>query len=261
MLALLTLVAAVTPLFAQSAGALIVAGGGTTGPDIVGPALEIAGGKEAVVAVLPQASAVSDAGDGSVQMWLNAGAREAHKVAFDDRAAARRALERATMIWMPGGSQSRFMDAIRGTGLDDVIRERRLAGVAVGGTSAGAAVLSKVMITGDSDLQSVNAGKTVTRDGLGLWPEAIVDQHFLRRQRGNRLISAVVEHQRLVGVGIDESTAVIVRGTVLEVIGKSAVIVFDARRASVQPAAAGAVIAATGVTMHVLRAGMKLDLQ
>ena len=155
---------------------------------------------------------MADAGDRSVERWRKAGAKEATKVAFADRAAARAAIERATIIWMPGGSQSRFMEAIAGTGLADVIRRRHRAGAVVGGTSAGAAVLSAVMITGDSDLKSVAAGKTATADGLALWPEVIVDQHFLRRQRANRLIAAVLDRPALVGIGIDEGTAVVVRG-------------------------------------------------
>jgi cyanophycinase len=261
MILLGTLLACEGSLSAQTAGPLVVAGGGTTGGEIVSRTLEISGGSAAIVAVLPQSSAVSDAGDGSVQMWLKAGAKEAYKVSFDDRAAARRAVERATLIWMPGGSQSRFMDAIAGTGLDDVIRVRHEAGTTVGGTSAGAAVLSKVMITGDSDLQSITAGKTVTRAGLGLWPDVIVDQHFLRRQRVNRLISAVLDRPSLVGVGIDESTAVIVRGTAFEVIGKSTVVVVDGRRGAVAETPPAAVSAGTGLLVHVLRAGMSWDLK
>jgi cyanophycinase len=213
--ALGTLLAPGEVLHAQSPGPLIAVGGGATTDEITERALRLAGGTRAIVAVLPQSSGVADAGDGSVQMWLKAGAKESFKVKFDDRDVARRALERATLIWMPGGSQSRFMEAIAGTGLDDVIRARHLAGIAVGGTSAGAAILSKTMITGDSDLQSVSAGKTTTRDGLGLWPRVIVDQHFLRRQRVSRLISAVLDRPSLVGVGIDEGTAVIVQGSLV----------------------------------------------
>ncbi|MEZ5319929.1 MAG: cyanophycinase [Vicinamibacterales bacterium] len=252
------------PLVAQRAtatpGPLVVVGGGGTTDEIVARALAIAGGPEAVVAVLPQASALATAGDSSVEMWRKAGAREAVKVTFDDRAVARAMLGRATLIWMPGGDQNRFMQAVAGTGLDDLIRERHRAGAVVGGTSAGAAVLSASMITGDADLQSLTTGTTVLAPGLGLWPGVIVDQHFLKRQRSNRLISAVLDHPALVGVGIDESTAVIVQGTTLEVVGRSAVIVVDARRATRADAIAGQPVAATGVTMAVLRAGMTFDL-
>ena len=72
----------------------------------------------------------------------------------------------------------------------------------MGGTSAGAAVIAEAMFTGDADLKSLKAGATVIAKGLGLWPEALIDQHFLTRQRGNRLMSAVMDRPALVGVGI-----------------------------------------------------------
>jgi cyanophycinase len=242
-------------------GTLIVVGGGNTGPDIVSRALEIAGGSSAVIAVLPQASAEPDAGDGSVQMWKAAGAKEALKVSFADRAAAAAVLKRATLIWIPGGDQDRFMTAIQGSGLDDLIRDRYEHGVAVGGTSAGAAVLVRSMFTGDADLKSLTAGSTVIAPGLGLWPEALVDQHFLKRQRDNRLLSAVLDHPDLVGVGIDESTAVIVRGHAFDVIGKSSVVVIDARHAQVDRVPAGQPVSGRSVTLAVLHAGQHYELR
>lgn len=242
-------------------GALVLVGGGGTTPEILARTLELAGGPNAIVAVLPQSSALEDAGDSSVAMWLGAGAREAAKVPFEPAAAARAALERATLIWMPGGDQNRFMKAIAGTGLDDLIRARHRAGALVGGTSAGAAVISGAMITGDADLQSITAGKTVLGAGLGLWPDAIVDQHFLRRQRTNRLISAVLDRPTLVGIGIDEATAVIVRGSTFEVVGRSSVVVVDARGADRAVTSPGQIAAATGLRVAVLRAGMAYSLK
>jgi cyanophycinase len=245
----------------RAKGTLVVVGGGGTAPDIVARTIALAGGPDAIVVVLPQSSAEPDAGDSSVTMWREAGAKAARTISFDDRAAARAALNEATLIWMPGGDQNRFMKTIEGTGLDEIIRARYRAGAVVGGTSAGAAVLSAVMITGDADLQSVTSGRTATAPGLGLWREAIVDQHFLKRQRQNRLISAVIDHPDLVGVGIDEGTAVIVHGRRIEVVGRSAAVVVDARHARVAPSKTGGVAAATGMTVHVLRAGMSWDLR
>jgi cyanophycinase len=245
---------------AAAEGAIVAVGGGDTNDAIIARTLELAGGRSAVVVVLPQSSALPDAGDSSVDTWKKAGARDVRKVSFEDRDVARRAIESATLIWMPGGDQNRFMSAIAGTGLDDLIRARHAAGVTVGGTSAGAAVLSKVMLTGDADLQSVDTGTTITAPGLGLWPGVIVDQHFLKRQREGRLISAVIDHPTLVGVGIDEGTAVVVQGMQIEVVGKSAVIVIDPRGAKIAPSASSPVAAGTGLTFHVLRSGMTLDL-
>jgi cyanophycinase len=239
-----------------SPGPVIAVGGGGTTDAIVAKTLNLAGGKDAIVAVLPQSSEADDAGDSSVKMWLDAGAKKAFKVDFADRAKARALLESATLLWMPGGDQNRFMKVIAGTGLDDVIRARHRAGVAVGGTSAGAAVLSKSMITGDADLQSLSAGKTVIAPGLGLLTDVIVDQHFLRRQRQNRLMSAVMERPEQLGVGIDEATAAIFHNGTIQVLGKSAVVVIDARRAQVEPITADRPVAARDVRVTILRDGM-----
>lgn len=245
---------------AASEGTLVLVGGGEINEIIVTRTLELSGGPQAVVAVLPQASVEPGEGDSSVAMWKKAGAKDARTVDFSDREAARRAIESATLIWMPGGDQNRFMKAIAGTGLDDLIRARHEAGVVVGGTSAGAAIISKVMLTGEGDVKRVTIGTTITAPGLGLWPGVIVDQHFLARQRTSRLVSAVLDHPALVGIGIDESTAVIVRGSIVAAIGSSAVIVIDARRAAVARGPDGAVAGGVGLAFHVLRSGMTFDL-
>lgn len=241
-------------------GALVVVGGGDVGPEIVSRTLALAGGRSAIVAVLPQSSAEPDAGDSSVKMWLDAGAKEAAKLAFSDPQAAEK-LRRATLIWMPGGDQNRFMQSIAGTGLDDVIRERSQAGITVGGSSAGAAVIAEVMFTGDADLKSITAGATVTAKGLALWPDVLIDQHFLKRQRDNRLISAVLDHPNLVGVGIDEATAVIVTGTSLEVVGQSSVVIVDARAARVDTAPRGSLASGAGLKLSVLKAGQHYSVK
>jgi cyanophycinase len=149
------------------------------------------------------------------------------------------------------------MKAIEGTGLADIIRESYRAGAIVGGTSAGAAVMAEHMFTGDADLRSLTAGATVTAPGLSLWPEALIDQHFLKRQRDNRLISAVMDRPTLIGVGIDEATAVIVQGKQFEVIGKSSVVVVDARDAKIGKPPAGGLHHGRNLKLTVLRAGQK----
>jgi cyanophycinase len=245
---------------AGQAGALVAVGGGGTTPEIVAKTLEVSGGKAAIVVVLPQSSAIEGAGESSVKMWLDAGAKEAAIVSFT-QPDAEAALRRATLIWIPGGDQNRFMKGIDATGLADVIRARHRAGVTVGGTSAGAAVLADAMFTGDADLKSLVAGATVISKGLGVWPGALIDQHFLKRQRDNRLISAVFDRPHLVGVGIDEATAVVVRGDSMEVVGKSSVMVIDARAATIEKTAPGGLVSGHGVKLAVLRAGQTYSLK
>jgi cyanophycinase len=152
------------------------------------------------------------------------------------------------------------MRALAKTDVPEAIRRRYMEGAIVGGTSAGAAVMSQVMIAGKSDLGSLTAGDTPTYTGLGLWPDVIVDQHFLKRGRFSRLTTAVLDRPKLIGVGIDESTAVVVTGRTFEVIGRSNVVVVDARKATMTHAKNGEPAAGANLTMHVLRAGMRFDL-
>jgi len=241
-------------------GTLVIVGGGDIPQEIVTRALALAGGASASVAVLPQASELADAGASAMAMWKGAGVRKAVKVNVAERSSAIRAVEEATLIWFGGGDQNRLTKALLGTGLPELIRRRYMEGAVVGGTSAGAAVMSKVMITGDADLLGISAGRTKSADGLGLWPDVIVDQHFLKRQREARLISLVLDRPDLLGVGIDESTAVVVTGRRFEVIGRSSVVVIDARTAKVEQAPAGSLGAGFDLRLHVLRPGMTFDL-
>jgi cyanophycinase len=242
-------------------GRLVIVGGGGVPDLVLKRALELAGGSAAPIVVFPQASELADTGDVAAEMWKNAGATNVRWMPLTDPAAARQAVESAAFIWFPGGDQAKLMKAFEGTGVPDVIARRYRDGAVVGGTSAGAAAMSAIMLTGDADLQSIRVGATKTAPGLGLWPEAIVDQHHLKRQRQSRLISLVLEHPQLVGVGIDERTAVIVSASRFDVIGESSVLVIDARHAAIEPREAGKLSAARNVTIHVLTSGMGMEIR
>jgi cyanophycinase len=180
-------------------------------------------------------------------------------------------LEGATGIWFGGGDQMLLIKALKGTKTDAAIHARYRAGAVVGGTSAGAAVMSAAMITGDErhpggvrPVKDSASYMTIARDnlimaeGFGLLPTAIVDQHFVRRKRSNRLVSEVLELPLHLGVGIDESTALIVSPNGRwRVMGESVAVIYDARRAKITPA--GTTLGATGVVMHVLPDGGTFD--
>ena len=242
-------------------GHLVVVGGGQIGPEILEKALDLAGGASATVAILPQASELPETGGNAVETWKKAGAKSAVALDVKNPAEAISAIKGASLIWFPGGDQNRLTQALGGTGITEAILQRYRDGATIGGTSAGAAVMSTVMITGDSDLQSVTAGKTKTAAGLALWPEVVVDQHFLKRQRQARLLSLVLDHPDLIGIGIDESTAVVVSGSRIEVVGRSSVVVFDARRATVGKVPEGQLATGRNLTLHVLTPGMTMDLR
>jgi len=242
-------------------GPLFVVGGGTVPAEVFRRALDAAGGERARVVVLAQASSLPDAGEGAARQWREAGAKTTVNLKLADRAAALTELERADVIWLGGGDQKKLVAELKGVaGALEAVRRRVDAGAAAGGTSAGAAAISRFMITGEADLEAVRASATRLEEGLGLWPGVIVDQHFLRRRRMNRLLAAVLDRPELVGVGIDERTAVEVRGTRITVMGEGNVMVLDARGADRSDPEPGRAHAARNVRLHLLRAGMGLDL-
>jgi cyanophycinase len=139
----------------------------------------------------------------------------------------------------------------------------------MGGTSAGAALMSEVMITGEErrkveeghEFETLEADNIVTVEGLGFIRTAIIDQHFVTRKRHNRLISLVAENPHLLGIGVDEETAIIVSpDEKFEVIGNGNVVVYDASHASVTITPSRA-IGLGGMVMHVLVAGDRFDLK
>jgi cyanophycinase len=196
-------------------------------------------------------------------MWREAGAAEVLNLTdLTDRERARREIERADLVWLAGGDQSKLMEALREADLVECVRRRHREGATVGGTSAGAAAISPWMLTGGGEdaLTSLAPGATELVPGLGLLERAIVDQHFVARQRANRLLGAVLDHPDHVGLGIDERTALIVAGGRAEVVGEGPVVVYDARRAALEPRQQGRPGAARGLALHVLRHGMTYDL-
>lgn len=259
-------------------GALVILGGGPRPDDVMSRFVALAGGPgRAEIVVLPMASGEgAEAGEQQAERFrrMGARARSMQLVRADaDADSTAEILSRATGVWFGGGDQSRLTGVLLGTRAARIIRDRYVQGAVVGGTSAGAAVMTTPMITGDerrrggdrypSDSSdtflTIARGNVVTAEGFGLLPGAIVDQHFFRRKRHNRLVSLVLEHPTMIGVGIDEGTAVVVRPDGRwEVVGQSAAVVYDARTASVTPPSAR-VLGAAGVRMHVLGPGSVYD--
>jgi len=141
-------------------------------------------------------------------------------------------LRYAKLIYIPGGVQSNFMNAIKNTAVAEAIHYAYQNGALISGTSAGAAVMSRLMITGNQlNPRPGNGYVTIAQnnmeleEGLGLLPDVIIDQHFIMRQRLNRLVSVAIEYPETLCIGIDESTAIIVDGDIATVAGESQVIV------------------------------------
>jgi cyanophycinase len=257
--------AAVLALAAPPRGTLVIVGGGGMPQAVLAEFLSASGGKGGVVGIIP--TSTSDP-DGALREWKKdleqAGLTfVALDVRTREQASDPDLLARAkgcTGFWFSGGDQNRVGDKIVGTPLQQLVLERYAAGAAIGGTSAGAAIMSKVMLTGDDRhgkeaLSEFGPGAYRTREGMGFLPAGVVvDQHFLRRNRQNRLFSLVMERPDHLGLGIDEATALVVKDGRARVVGDRSVMVFDPTGMTVQ----GATF--RDLRIHVLRAGQSIDL-
>ena len=211
-------------------GTLIIAGGGELPEQILRRFIREAQGRRARIVVIPTAaeSASDDAADPvraerHLAPWKALGAAKVTLLHASSREQADEEafvapLREATGVWFGGGQQSRIAEAYLGTAVEREVRAVLARGGVVGGTSAGAAIQSKVMIAGGNPVPQLAAG-------FDLLPGTIIDQHFLARSRQPRLLHAVKKHPALVGIGIDERTALVVSGRRLEVIGDSQVVI------------------------------------
>jgi cyanophycinase len=198
------------------------------------------------------------------------GVRRVEHLALDarddeDEAVRQARLRRAKVVFFTGGDQLRITAKFGGTTLCERVRELYQRGGVIAGTSSGASVMSDTMLvsgTGDES-HRVRDGLHMA-PGLGLISGVLIDQHFAERGRIGRLIAAVAHNPRLLGLGIDEDTAVVIeRDTRFHVLGTGAVYVIDARGvtdSNVADGEAGQIVSVFGLTLHVLREGNRFDL-
>lgn len=257
-------------------GTLLIVGGGSQPDELVKHFVDLAGGRgKASIAILPMATSDAVEAGAEKKAQLDSLGADSFVLNFnraraDDDSVVRK-LQTATGVWFVGGDQSLLTAALGGSAALRAIHDRYNAGAVIGGTSAGAAVMSDSMITGNQfypgaagALDSSNftrVGRHVIEivPGLGFVHNAIVDQHFIRRQRENRLISVVLERPSLLGVGIDEGTALeVTPDGKWVVLGRSAVMILDARRARITGANAPG-LGATDVRVSLLPAGSRYD--
>lgn len=167
----------------------------------------------------------------------------------------------AKLVFITGGDQTRFMKIVGNGEIYKAIHRAYTNGSTIAGTSAGAAVMSAKMITGNAlkypeytgKYPTIEPGNIEITKGLGLIPEIIVDQHFIKRQRFNRLLAVVIENPNETCVGIDESTAVVVTGNSFTVAGENQVIVLQnpKKNKKIQ----GNLLGGRGLTIEVLLPG------
>lgn len=233
----------------------MLVGGGKRPPEAVKKFVEWAGGDKARVLIITWASGVpQESFEGIRKDFAN------YKIlSFDnapiapldatERAAFLAQLKTASAIFFTGGDQNRIMDVLQDAELFGALRDKYKTGAVFGGTSAGTAVMSDPMMTGEADLKIIDGAKVGVRKGLGLLPNAILDQHFIIRQRENRLFGLILKNPQMLGIGIDEDTALLVENNRrAEVVGATQVMFVDGKAKNAD------------FYIHLLKSGEVFDL-
>jgi cyanophycinase len=202
-------------------GTLVIVGGGKMPDSVIAAFVKAAGGEKAELVVIPTASALADkeAAEKTIELWQKRGigrvsvlhARSKEKA--NDLAFAK-PLTTATAIWFGGGDQKRLVDAYKNTLVEKEMHRLLQRGGTVGGTSAGAAIMGKLMIVGGNVPADL-------AEGFGFLPNGVVDQHFLKRNRFDRLLDVLHRNPGWFGLGIDEGTAAVVQGKTITIVGDS----------------------------------------
>lgn len=259
-------------LHAQT-GDLFIIGGGNRPDYMINHLVELSGGAKSHIIVIPNASGDPiDVGEYQVNQFLEHGAGSAEfvlaKGEMVNADSVINKINNATCIFFSGGDQRKLTADLFNSKLLDKIYKKWKNGCIISGTSAGAAVMSELMITGDEkknkskySFTTIEPGNVVLSRGFGFVKKAIIDQHFIKRNRQNRLISVTLEHPLLLGIGIDESTAIQVHENgIFEVVGENSVMIFDAKKSKKITTDANNNYSASNIKMHILTNGQKFDL-
>jgi cyanophycinase len=231
----------------------------------------LCGGEGASIAVIPTASRLNDTGERYEQLFCGMGAAKVDVLDFDTRRDARERnrvalIEQASGIFITGGNQLRLSTMLGGTPVAQAIRARNAQGIPVGGTSAGAGILSEHMIaSGGGDTATPRADGVRLAPGLGLTNRVVIDQHFRQRDRLGRLLAALACNPFAVGLGVDEDTAAFIGpDNTIEIEGSGAVTVVDAdglQFSSMAQVDGDAPVCMLGLQVHILTAGATYNLE
>lgn len=231
--------------------------------------VEVSGGERANIVVIPTASRMHETGPRYEALFRELGAADVAVMDFDTRRDCQERnrlerLEQASGIFFTGGNQLRLTALLGGTPVAKMIRQRNASGVTVGGTSAGASILSEHMIAFGDEGSSVISGSVRLAPGLGLTNRFVIDQHFRQRDRLGRLVTALAYNPFAIGIGLDEDTAVFIGpDETLEVEGSGGVTVVDAADvsfSSMDSVSEGQPVCVLGLKVHVLVAGATFNM-
>ncbi|MEJ2203386.1 MAG: cyanophycinase [Gemmatimonadota bacterium] len=220
------------PQVGPESGSLVVVGGAMRSPEIYRRFIELAGGPDAPIVYIPTAGGGEEYDQfyQGLNAWRENGARNISILHTTDPEVADteafvEPLRNAAGVFFGGGRQWRLVDAYGGTRTEEAIRAVLERGGVVGGSSAGASIQGSYLVRGDTETNTVMMGDH--EEGFGYLTNVGIDQHVLRRNRHFDLIEVVEAHPELLGIAIDENTALVVRGDNAEVIGESYVVVYD----------------------------------
>jgi cyanophycinase len=232
--------------------------------------VQLCGGRDADIVIIPTASRLPDTGRRYEELFVDRlEAGRATSLPIDQRADGEnedflRRIEAASGVFFTGGNQLRISTIIGGTPAAQLIRARNARGTHVAGTSAGASILSEHMIAFGKEGSSPRAGSVRLAPGLGLTNRFIIDQHFRQRDRLGRLVAALAYNPFAIGIGLDEDTAAFIGpDDTVEVEGSGAVTVVDAGGltfSSMAEASQSQAVCLLGLTVHILVAGATYNL-
>lgn len=232
---LATLLAA-APVMSPQRGSLVVIGGGAIGQEIVERLATLAGGKDSPWVVIPTAGEREDYDRKSVENSLfdKAGFTNVTVLHTRDRSVADSEefvspIKKARGVFFPGGRQWRLVDSYLGTRTEREIAAVLDRGGVVGGTSAGATILGSYLVRGAREGNTIMMAPGYER-GFGFLSPMAIDQHLIVRHRQQDLLPVVDRHPELLGVGLDEGTAIVVKNNQFEVVGPSKVAIYEAGR-------------------------------
>ena len=253
----------------NSKGKLFIIGGGSRPDFLVDRMIKEAGLKSGeTVAIFPHASEEQDSSFYYAKQQFEKRNLKALDCAFkkDEKLSPSKldSLKTAKLIYIGGGDQVRFMEIINSNPeVKNLLKSAHQNGKMIAGTSAGAAVMSEVMITGnqlkykdyENTFDNIEIKNVETKQGLGFIKTAVIDQHFVVRSRYNRLLSLIIENPTYKGIGIDEGTAILVKNGSAEVVGRAQVIVFKNPKQSKK--LNGDKLGAQGITLDIYLNGEK----
>jgi cyanophycinase len=265
----------INPLFGQSSkqvtttigpsnGTLIILGGGDLSESLIKRFIQIGGGLDAPMVIIPTADGQDNYDDnfGEAGMLKKIGATNVKVLHTTDREIANtesfvEPLIDAKVVWFSGGRQWRLIDAYKNTLTEKMLWKVLENGGVIGGSSAGATIQGSFLVRGDTRNNQIMMGDH--QEGFGFLKNAAIDQHVLARNRHFDMIEILTQRPELLGIGIDESTGIIVNGNQFEVIGESYVVVYDGSFWSREGSDLKKVPENT-VLFYFLRAGDKYDL-